>query len=89
MTLRRLRELIGPIPSPRQAAFYTTFGFFCDLASTGFTRSVASNHPWLAIGCNLVLMLITWKVFLKIEGWLLFAAWIIGQSAGIRLALML
>ena len=79
MTLRR----IG------QAGGYMLFGFFCDLAATGFTRSVASNHPWLAIGCNLVLMFITWKVFLKIQGWLLFICWIIGQSAGIYLAMQL
>jgi hypothetical protein len=73
----------------REAGRYACFGFFCDLASTGFTRAVSSAHPWWAIGCNLILMAITWKVFLKIQGWLLFAAWVIGQSAGIYLAMQL
>jgi hypothetical protein len=79
MTLRR----IG------QAAGYAAFGFFCDLASTGYTRSVVKDQPWLAIGCNFILMLITWKIFLTIKGRLLFASWIIGQSAGIYLAMHL
>jgi hypothetical protein len=79
MTLRRLGEVAG----------YALFGFFCDLASTGYTLSVAKDRPWQAIGCNLVLMFITWKIFLKIQGRVLFAAWIIGQSAGIYLAMQL
>jgi len=77
MTLRRVKE----------AALYAGFGFFCDLAATGYTLSVASNHPWAAVGCNLVLMFITWKVFLKINGWPCFISWIVGQSAGIWVAM--
>lgn len=79
MTLRRVREAIG----------YAALGFFCDLASTGYTLSVAKDHPWLAIGCNAVLMVITWRLFLRIQGWLIFWAWVLGQSAGIYLAMQL
>ena len=79
MTLRRVRE----------AALYAGFGFLCDLASTGFCRAVASGLTLWAICCNLALMVLTLKMLRNFSDRGLMAAWIIGQSAGIWLAMKL
>jgi len=79
MTLRRLSE----------PALYAGLGFLCDLASTGFTRAVASGQTWLAICCNVALMVLTVTLLQRITVRRIVVAWIVGQSAGIYLAMQL
>lgn len=79
MTLRRLKEV----------ALYAGFGFFSDIASTRFCLAVNRGSRMEAVFANSVLMVLS-VCFVRQakDGWLM-AAWIVGQTAGILVAMAL
>ncbi len=79
MTLRRLK----------QAALYALLGFCSDVAATRFCLAVSQRHILEAVVSNLVLMALTVCFVRKAQSTTIMAAWIIGQSAGIAVALIL
>jgi len=77
MTLRRIRE----------AALYAGFGLVSDIAATRFCLAVSQRHTLEAVISNLVLMALTVCFVRRAKDAGIMAAWIMGQSAGIALAL--
>jgi hypothetical protein len=77
MTLRRVKE----------AALYAGFGFCSDVAATRFCLAANRGHTLEAVICNLVLMTLTVCFVRRAKDAWLMVAWIIGQSAGIAVAM--
>jgi hypothetical protein len=78
MTLRRLKE----------PALYIGYGFVSDFSIAQFYLCLSTKNICWALFWNLVLMLLSKKLW-QTKSLPLWIAWIAGQSAGIVLALML
>jgi hypothetical protein len=72
----------------KQAGLYALLGFCSDVSATRFCLAVSQRHILEAVVANLVLMALTVCFVRRAKDAGIMAAWIMGQSAGIALALM-
>ena len=72
----------------RRIGLYFSLGFCSDVAATRFCLAVSQRDILQAVVSNLILMALTVCFVRKSNSTTIMAAWIIGQSAGIAVALV-